>query len=229
MFILSVSTLQCWLLQIFSPIRQNFFPQVTSSELGLALVPALTCLYRAVLPPAHKESIPELPHHMWHLLPLFSLMFGHPLVLMGNGESNSSHVESRSARALQVPCTRTKDAGFGTGGCKKRIVRQRDWTLWIRNIIHAILSCFSNSGYLPAWSPGFAPSRLLLLLMKLPADMDQKAAWKSNPWEQLCHESARRKRHRETSRWRNVERLPCQPWGWLVSRLLGMQCWRSLL
>lgn len=127
MFILPVSTLQCWLLQLFFPIRQNFktFSQVTSSELGLALVPALTRIYRAVLSPAHKESISEISHHMWHLLLLFCLMFGHPLVLMGNRESNSSHAQSRSARALQVWCARTKDAGFGTGGFKKKIVRYR--------------------------------------------------------------------------------------------------------
>lgn len=65
MFILSVSTLQCWLLQLFPPLDKTF-SQVTSSELGLALVPALTCIYKAVLPPAHKESISEIPHHKWH-------------------------------------------------------------------------------------------------------------------------------------------------------------------
>lgn len=72
--------------------------------------------------------------------------------------------------------------------------------LWMRNTIHATVSCFPNSGYLPAWGSAFAPSRPVLLLMKLPADMGQKIAWKNYPWEQLCHESVRQKRHRETYR-----------------------------
>lgn len=153
-------------------------------------------------------------------------MVGHPLILVGTRETNSSHGQWQEWRALKVPCARTKDAGFGTGGFKKRIVIYSDWMLWMRNIIHAIVSGFSNSGYLPAWGSAFAPSRPVLLLMKLPADMGQKIAWKNYPWEQLCHESVR---HRETSRWRNAERLSCQPWGWLGSRLSGRYCWRSLL
>lgn len=120
----------------------------------------------------------------------------------------------------QVPRARTKDAGIGTGGFwEKDCQTQSDWTLWMRNFIHIIISCFSNSGYLPAWSSGFALSRTPLLLMKLPADVGQKNSLKKQflgaalPW--ISQEE-------ETQRNFQVEEH-----GEIVMSALGLTCFQA--